>query len=109
MSYTAGPWDIDCRKPDVHNGGSCVTAIGPLQPDHCHWCGPNLGVTVDDAHLIAAAPELLAEHKKDLYAIKTLNTELIRCGLPRTNPARLALTDMLRAKRVVIAKARGKP
>lgn len=61
--WTKGPWEIlygrgMTGRYDSDGDERFATRIGPLAPDHNHWDGWTLGVSYEDARLIAAAPEL---------------------------------------------------
>ena len=59
--HTPGPWQIDwyiCREKGKELW-RVPRSIGPACADHDHWAGNHITVDAADAHLIAAAPELL--------------------------------------------------
>ena len=54
MTHTPGPWFFDKRTLSIGFAGGWIASI-----DDQYREGEGLGVIFDDAHLIAAAPELL--------------------------------------------------
>ena len=59
--HTPGPWQIDwyiCREKGKELW-RVPRSIGPACADHDHWAGNHITVDAADAHLIAAAPDLL--------------------------------------------------
>lgn len=59
--HTPGPWEIDwyiCREGEKELW-RVPRSIGPAYTDHNHWAGSYITADKADAHLIAAAPDLL--------------------------------------------------
>ena len=64
--HTPGPWEIDwyiCRAGNEELW-RVPRSIGPVYTDHNHWAGNYITADKADAHLIAAAPDLLEALKK---------------------------------------------
>ena len=119
FEHTPGPWDIVwfiCRmdeKDVLHaRAGGNETAkagdemwrvplkIGPLSAEHCHWAGTHLDCRENDAHLIAAAPDLL----EALREITADYAERFDLGDTSTNPG---IKASISAAHAAIAKATG--
>ena len=79
MKHTQGKWEV---KPSVHGGKYDLRIIGNHKtvariPSFTHNGIDNRA----NANLIAAAPELLQEHKDLIGRIKTMKRAMIRSGL----------------------------
>ena len=107
-SHTPAPWRALIRpargaKPErvfvlaERNGNIIVADVGALRSGEARANGD----------LISAAPDLLLEHERDLIQTELIEAWLIRAGYPPSNPAMAAVGEMVKAKRAVIAKARG--
>lgn len=68
MAHTPGPWNIE--EPVSSDDGYEIWAQGPEHPIEVVGGCINAGVMrVEDAHLIAAAPELLHHAKRAMVAL----------------------------------------
>lgn len=99
---TPGPWEIrygrgGSGRYDSEGDERAVTSIGPLIPDHNHWDGTTLGVSYEDARLIAAAPELLEALEQAVHDLEALAT-----AIPALNN-----TEGLVVGRAALKKAKG--
>lgn len=108
MSHTPGPWFVSKQAPNA-SGKQWDVGLGG---DDFYTCGvgPNgtymrIGgiCTEDDARLIAAAPDLLALHRKNLATLEWTIRRLVELDQPAGE------LDMAASEtRDAIAKAEGK-
>lgn len=110
--HTPGPWVAEDRAERFaihamcpHTGESFEVASLTLN-DADDAVGGDL--LAGDANLIAAAPDLLEEHRRSLAAFEDLDSCLARAGFKTTNLERCLVADGIRATKAVIAKAEGK-
>ena len=97
--HTPGPWQIDwyiCREKGKELW-RVPRSIGPACVDHDHWAGNHITVDAADAHLIAAAPDLLEALKAGPSIEHTLPTGLCTCSQ----------CQFVRMRNAAIAKAEG--
>jgi hypothetical protein len=77
--HTPGPWTIDwyiCR--DNKSGEELwrvPRSIGPAHVDHDHWAGAYINVDEADAHVMAAARDLLTALQFAVSRVELANAE----------------------------------
>lgn len=117
-NHTPGPWRI---SESVHPQNACINIVaGEWGDDIASLYGPDRGVTQDEsgvwgdhpireanARLIAAAPELLAELRRDLAFVRDMKAALVAVKWTETvqyQQAAMRETGIIAA----LAKAEGK-
>ena len=86
--HTPGPWEITWERDTDHEGAKRAISIGPIIPVHDHWSGWTITDEMD-AHLIAAAPDLLAALCDIMQVIAT--DELVPESVSYMRQARTAI------------------
>jgi hypothetical protein len=93
MTHTPGPWFYDEWTENIGFAGGWLAVVA----DEYREGNERLGSKVDDANLIAAAPDLLEACEK---AVETIDDDAPGAGLTERG--------LLRLLRAAIAKAKGR-
>lgn len=113
-AHTPGPWKASLVSKRMQPGikGYVVSALDPQHGTVViseAFPSPHLvAISEANANLIAAAPDLLAEHRRSLSAFEETDRELDRLGFKITSRLRTVARDGIRATKAAIAKAEGK-
>jgi hypothetical protein len=80
-AHTKGPWTVDFRPTqvsgvnvawDIHHGGNCYSVAFGQSQEHCGPNGIHEAESRANAHLIAAAPDMLAAMADLLEAVDSM-------------------------------------
>lgn len=109
--HTPGPWKSTVLRDGarIESDGASVAWVGP---DDTRECADGRIVevmtkrAVANAHLIAAAPDLLAEHHRTLGQLERMQS--MTKHLSKTDPLAEEIASAIKGTKAIIAKAEGR-